>query len=182
MLRGGSQSASFGVRNCQLGLEKTHLEIISYFLPVHLAAYVSLRGFVERRSILAPPAPHTCHPLPPQLPHRHSLHRQALRSCGLVLAFVRQALRSRCEPFPGEREGCFFSTSTEEGKYNQMVALSELPSPRGSPLQARTSELAPGCLGSREKDKDNPTTNQTKQTTAHRPRLHHQVVFPSVLG
>ena len=29
-----------------------------------------------------------------------------------------------------------------------------------------------------EKDKDNPTTNQTKPTTAHRPRLHHQVVFP----
>ena len=37
------------VRNCQLGLEKTtaspvrsHLEIISHLLPVHLAAYVSL--------------------------------------------------------------------------------------------------------------------------------------------
>ena len=29
-----------------------------------------------------------------------------------------------------------------------------------------------------EKDKDNPTTNKTKPTTAHRPRLHHQVVFP----
>ena len=28
-----------------------------------------------------------------------------------------------------------------------------------------------------EKDKDNPTTNQTKPTTAHRRRLHHQVVF-----
>ena len=29
-----------------------------------------------------------------------------------------------------------------------------------------------------EKDKDNPTTNKTKPTTAHRPRLNHQVVFP----
>ena len=33
-----------------------------------------------------------------------------------------------------------------------------------------------------EKDKDNPTTNQTKPTTAHRPRLHHQVVFPLYQG
>ena len=32
-----------------------------------------------------------------------------------------------------------------------------------------------------EKDKDNPTTNQTKPTTAHRPRLH-QAVFPLYLG
>ena len=29
-----------------------------------------------------------------------------------------------------------------------------------------------------EKDKDSPTTNQTKPTTAHRPRLHHQAEFP----
>ena len=33
-----------------------------------------------------------------------------------------------------------------------------------------------------EKDKDNPTTSQTKPTTAHRPRLHHQAVFPLYWG
>ena len=29
-----------------------------------------------------------------------------------------------------------------------------------------------------EKDKSNPTTNQTNQNRAHRPSLHHLVVFP----
>ena len=29
-----------------------------------------------------------------------------------------------------------------------------------------------------EKDKSNPTTNQTSQNRAHRPSLHHLVVFP----
>ena len=33
-----------------------------------------------------------------------------------------------------------------------------------------------------EKDKDTPKTNQTQPTAAHRPRLHHQVVFPLYEG
>ena len=64
---------------------------------------------------------------------------------------------SRCTFFSheyGRRVGMVPRSSLKEGKYNY----------------------------GGEKDKDNPTTDQTKPTTAHRPRLHHQVVFPLYWG
>ena len=57
----------------------------------------------------------------------------------------------------GRRVGMVPRSSLKEGKYNQMVEK------RTKTTQQQTK---------------NPTTNQTKPTTAHRPRLHHQVVFP----